>query len=553
MGLVKFRLRDETPYEALSYTWATENGDSVRSSQLKCHGQSIWVTKNCEAALRRLRHSDSERILWVDAICINQDDEKERGHQVQPMQDIYTKATQVLIWLGTESEMIGEKTKLPVSDIFLEHFSRMATEIRELEVAGRDGLSSALYQELKSEVRNADSPLSKGLIDVVHRRWWGRVWVVQEVAVAKKALLICAEKTASYYEFHHWQNLVFGDKTAEAYQIWALFDRADDQKSLIQLTRQDPNLYDQFFIISVLRWVGMLEASDPRDKIFGMLGLLGSLKSVLPSPDYSRSPAEVFTDVTKSLLAYTKSLDILDVVSAQSLTSDFPSWVKDWSTLSVLNFPHSSRRKYDASRYSEPIYTISDDNKELKAKGRAVDSLDRISLANLAAYGYAASFTERYPGYATSCREGSSLDTYPTGAAVREALWRTLCWNTDAHWQYPASEEVEKSFLEWYNIIMSDKDLKSKEVAHNALENPFSNLTVPSALLGLTEKGFLAAVPYTAQVGDHIVVLAGGQAPFVLRRIESYYRLIGPCYVHGIMDGEAFPDDPTELQWFSIR
>jgi hypothetical protein len=69
-----------------------------------------------------------------------------------------------------------------------------------------------------------------------------------------------------------------------------------------------------------------------------------------------------------------------------------------------------------------------------------------------------------------------------------------------------------------------------------------------------TVKGFLAAVPCTTKVGDCIAILGGGNLPFVLRPTgDNHYRLVGPCYVHGIMDGEAFPEDPDELEWFLIH
>lgn len=97
ISLSDFRLQQAPSYEALSYSWVTESGDCERSSQIHCGSTSIWVTTNCVAALKRLRKIDSERTLWVDAICINQGNVKERGYQVGIMRDIYYNATQTLI------------------------------------------------------------------------------------------------------------------------------------------------------------------------------------------------------------------------------------------------------------------------------------------------------------------------------------------------------------------------------------------------------------------------------------------------------------------------
>ena len=83
--------------------------------------------------------------------------------------------------------------------------------------------------------------------------------------------------------------------------------------------------------------------------------------------------------------------------------------------------------------------------------------------------------------------------------------------------------------------------------------NSFGMLVNDSTSLCITAEGYLAAVPCTAQIGDCIVLLAGGGYPFVLRPSGAHYRFIGPCYVHGIMNGEASPEDLEELAWFAIH
>jgi hypothetical protein len=85
------------PYEALSYTWATEDGDDSCTGRVYCENATIAVTKNCEAVLRRLRRTHYLRRLWVDAICVNQSNIEERNHQVGLMDQIYLKASNVCI------------------------------------------------------------------------------------------------------------------------------------------------------------------------------------------------------------------------------------------------------------------------------------------------------------------------------------------------------------------------------------------------------------------------------------------------------------------------
>ncbi|KAE9379847.1 hypothetical protein N431DRAFT_290151, partial [Stipitochalara longipes BDJ] len=91
------RLESGCPnYEALSYTWGSNH---LRRS-IELENTPFYVTKNLEIALRHLRLPHIPRQLWIDAICINQDDDIERGEQLQLMRKIYTQADQVLIWLG---------------------------------------------------------------------------------------------------------------------------------------------------------------------------------------------------------------------------------------------------------------------------------------------------------------------------------------------------------------------------------------------------------------------------------------------------------------------
>ncbi|KAK8099109.1 uncharacterized protein PG998_012350 [Apiospora kogelbergensis] len=97
---------ERLPYEALSYTWGA--GLSQSSPTITVDGQRVSVTDNLFNILYYLRQSNIDRILWVDALCINQQDNREKGHQVGQMRHTYEKAEMVLVWLGTGSREINE-------------------------------------------------------------------------------------------------------------------------------------------------------------------------------------------------------------------------------------------------------------------------------------------------------------------------------------------------------------------------------------------------------------------------------------------------------------
>ncbi|KAF4616233.1 hypothetical protein G7Y89_g15171 [Cudoniella acicularis] len=605
ISLAEVRSQDNHPYEALSYTWAMEDGNCRRSSQIRCDGSKIWVTKNCELALRYLRKKDLNRVLWVDAICINQKDNKERGHQVGLMRNVYSKATGVLIWLGEASPVLG--TPLPdeysadaktldsdsvlvpqmtpsgtsdfksagqkinndegqkgfevthsVSEIFLKFFKRMAAETRFLKSIGKDPTSSPLFQELLWKVSapylsEFENDLYLGYRDIVVRRWWSRIWVVQEVVVAKSATLLCSRQTMNYNDFFDWYRLLCNSSLdLRTTMVLNSLDIAEHHLCAVTIAwKMDNNLGPPLFLGTLSRF-RHLTASNPLDNIFGVLGLSDEIKSFIPVPDYNKTVTEVYTDVAKCFLIQSKSLDILTEAASTTLVLNHPSWVPYWSNPKVIYNPIGG--VFKTARNSEAIFAVSSDNQELRVKGRMFDRIQKLQLADLRAYANKSYFEHRIKGWRASCDMGFSLPNYPTGEAVEEALWRTLCWNSDSQNRYPASEKIGESFREWYRILTSNVTVDNIERLMRTETNSFPHgALISTSPLCTTANGYLAAVPYTAEVGDCITILAGRDHPFVLRPTRDHYRLVGPCYVHGIMNGEAFPDNLDELEWFSIR
>jgi len=124
-------------YEALSYVWGPENP----TREIHINGKTKCVRENLWLALRHLRLSDKTRVLWVDAICINQESIEERNHQVQRMGEIYGRASTVLIWLGPKGGF---------SDLAFSFIRRLKMEARKGETVGRSNLTRPLLHFTKS-------------------------------------------------------------------------------------------------------------------------------------------------------------------------------------------------------------------------------------------------------------------------------------------------------------------------------------------------------------------------------------------------------------------
>lgn len=171
--LLNTSLQASPPYEALSYTW----GSLEQKSTITCGGFPIFVTGHLYDALRYLRKPDQERIMWIDAVCINQRDDKERTEQVGIMRQIYTKAWHVVIWLGRETLEDKEAFSLlsQFEDIFAEH-GVIEIGPEHIQILGLPTIESSKWI---------------ALVKLFQRPWFERIWVVQEAAVCKRHSLFC--------------------------------------------------------------------------------------------------------------------------------------------------------------------------------------------------------------------------------------------------------------------------------------------------------------------------------------------------------------------------
>jgi hypothetical protein len=353
-----------------------------------------------------------------------------------------------------------------------------------------------------------------------------------------------------YDKFFEWHDVLLEDSTPKGVLAWNLLHGA-----LRHLQAVANAQVEQPKPLAVLQWARSLIASDPRDMIFGLLGLSDNFKSLLPLPDYNKSAAQVFTDVAKRHLNLTRSLDILEHATSITPNFDRPSWVPYWSDApAVLGLGYKSMK---ASRNSDAIFSISTDDQNLRVRGQKFDRVKVLPLADPKSYTETFITDQVLEGLRMSCNVGFSLTKYPTGEPVGEVLMRTLCQNLtrgrSLEWSALLLKEIEDDFREWHRVLTTTSTPKEYEEQLRIKQNSFELRIKWKTPLCTTAKGYLAAVPFTAKVGDCIAVLAGGRLPFVLRPTGNHYRLVGPCYVHGIMDGEAFPENLDELTWFSIH
>jgi hypothetical protein len=175
-------------YEALSYAW----GEPKLSHKIICNSKQICVTQSLFEALQQLRRPRLERTLWIDAICINQSDEAEKQEQIRFMRDIYFCAIGVTIWLGPADNLTMWALRLIDRASALAGHGGRGVHIAESNDRGTEGPysdSTGLYGFPSYTNVDGWAPV----LEFFSRRWFGRVWVVQELTMARSALVLIGD------------------------------------------------------------------------------------------------------------------------------------------------------------------------------------------------------------------------------------------------------------------------------------------------------------------------------------------------------------------------
>jgi hypothetical protein len=173
-------------YAALSYTWGSES----TPCDIIINGIETEVTINVYLALQDLRFQEKDRLLWIDALSINQRDEKEKSHQVQQMGSIFGQAERVIIWLGQATYE---------TNYFMKYAQQLEKETMKHAPDNRENLdrqwTDCWLRRVQNLRDNQQEMLINGLQSLLRRDWFKRVWILQETANARVAEIVCGRKS----------------------------------------------------------------------------------------------------------------------------------------------------------------------------------------------------------------------------------------------------------------------------------------------------------------------------------------------------------------------
>ena len=278
---------DVRDYAALSYTW----GSKFRPCEIMVNGSKMTVTKNAYLALRDLRYREKDRILWIDALCIDQNNDKDRGEQVQQMGSIYSKAERVIIWLGEatyETDYVMHYMKQLEKE-----GTKHASNDQKISDKQWVNIWSAVVHSLSADQRNL---LVEGLQSLLRRNWFKRVWIIQEVASARVAQIACGGKSVSASIFARTLSLLEITPDPHCEPILDIMPGPLRNSSWWAKKR---DLY------TMLVKFCKSEATDPRDSIYALLGISSdACDTNFLRADYEKNLQDVIFNTTLFLLNF---------------------------------------------------------------------------------------------------------------------------------------------------------------------------------------------------------------------------------------------------------
>lgn len=611
--LSTFSLNDPPAYMALSYTWGSAlPGDGLTADldhTLLCDGAEIAITASLENAL--LSVPLTQEYIWADAVCINQQDLAERSAQVALMGKIYSYASQVTVWLG-----VADRSTQTAFDFIHDFASRVPEDLPgdqwdEVQV-DQYFSDPELWDRLGRPKWTAAE--RHALIWLFLRNWFTRTWVIQEAVFASDAVVLCGSNSAPWRslwlvsELAQYRNLtsIAVQEVAGAREFLTMHDGyfmpiAAIPSEIVSLKigcrdiplfisghneKRDHEVAN--LLHGAIRVTRNLRATELKDKIFAPIALVlhvFPIEDIIARlrPDYSKSTAQVFTEVSSFLLQHDalpgKSYFISMAGNATpARVEGLPSWVQDYSV------PEDKTIILDDDCNFNCLAGISQDNNlEFTPSGPTLRlCTSRFdTLSELVLLPFLPIRQRRVAELLPLLQFAAGLPDFDARGepAILSMIHSITANGTREYDDRSAYDKFREKFTQFFYLAASRGHISVDEIL--APESTFSRLlndfegrmitAFPTYIelrngvedLGsvqipedqafefmmttdrqafLSTEGYVGIVPITAQSGDEIMFLPGSPVPFVFRKMDQpgEYKLVGEAYVHGIMYGELW-------------
>jgi hypothetical protein len=441
VSLTTHPLSQSVGYHALSYVW----GDPKKKKKaITCNGKRLLVTQSLHLALLQIRRKWPGTLVWADAICIDQQNTREKTEQVRMMRDVYFCANHVVIWLGPAEKLDQEAYEM----------MKLMPKTDLLQESGPPTFESWGHKELPD---NPLDPKWEKFVRLLARPWFSRVWVVQELIVARSSLFLCGDLEMNTDAVMNAAIMI--SSQPRLVNTWGFYNASDPTKANafgIAFLKNGLEQQGYLRLIELLFTTRGFDSTDERDKVFALAALTyGSVEMI----DYNKSIEKVLIEVTELLLTHEHQrlmspLSLLSYSVQYRKTISTPSWVIDWSQPTTrinpvtnmlpkrnqtepgpINFSISSDKVSPfLDEYSLRCWQDSDHEQKLVAPGRIVDRISHIIWEDP----YNILFTKDSILKSEEIFEPldiwlssvvnllETIDKYPGKIPIEEAFWRAL-------------------------------------------------------------------------------------------------------------------------------
>ena len=585
-----------TAYEAISYTW----GEPIFNARLRigdgtaCPLEELGITANLASALRRFRLRDSVRVLWADAVCINQSDIQEKQTQVGMMAGIYKNAAQVLIWLGPGTDDVTHRAMDGFRDLARWLINRGLGSVPD----DKSDLAMALLFNKKfltiptdsSVAKIQDEILENGIGKIYTNPYFSRMWIVQEIALASRAVIYQGQCELEWTTFaiammglkvfvdNRSNIFVYDEKmlrrAAEIVEVQLMFTLCSGPPRL------DGKPLDAFG--ASMRKLRGQTCADDRDRIYALLSLQTGDRTVHMKPDYSLALNDIFLDFARKALESGRLEVLYDAgtwdrqFSPSQLRAEqgfLPSWVPDYRNPSPARQLSWLTRYVEAKNYE----LLESEQTKIGGKGfileieafcllRISDCVSREFPDPRIHIGGQPGCFEATREHVLACRDMfkrvSQSNDYPLGGDAETAFWSTLVTKSpcltsqtitgfggmvySAEGLRYASEmfkahcldENGEVFKDRFNVMVNRSwaiNKASFDVATAILFYETVRDTIADIPFFVSDDGLVGLAAPGTKVGDIVVCVKGSAIPLVLRPslVRGLYSLVGSCYLAG--------------------
>jgi hypothetical protein len=485
------------------------------------------ITASLRNALLALRQKDQAIMLWVDAVCINQADTKEKAQQIRLMPEIFQACDCAYAFLSEGSQGINRafETLMQVRT------KKVREERRRLPE------DTAKQTDSKGEGGNlplSNSPIWTSIEELFRLPYFRRAWIIQEVVAAHRVKIVCGNWVIKWEDLRsalatvdlELQIADYGERFDKLRASWEPFMKLAAQREWE--TRQH-----RWALLKLLENFRHAESTLKRDRLFALVGLASDGNESEFEPDYDSDFSAIVMRFAEAFVRQGRGLQLLYRAGTTDAKQDpkLPSWIPDWTSNRPMGLhdPLDSDAAFSACGAESAHLTLGPLPGELSVDGYDMDIITHITRTSNEEAHWAAYFHE--------VDQMINENVLSDMAGPKEKL----------KWQVPiaaAPYSSEKAYHAFRTHLASplriptEDDHEQEESTHKSYASCLQG-TLAGWRYVITERGLAGVVPALSQVGDTVVVLKGGCVPFILREDNEKWSLVGECYIHGIMRGEG--------------